>query len=320
MRRDLLKMMFAAGLFAAMPNAAAATRRFVPLDEDKLALTAFHASAFPYHGVIPETDEPFMNVVDKGRLGHQSLRGGIRWEDDTYSDRRTLNYLPSGFSLAKPAAIVVYFHGNDATLERDVMGVQRIPAQIAQSGINAALVAPQLAFDARDSSAGNFWREGFFASYLKEAAVNLAKLYGQQAVSGDFDRLPVIVAAFSGGYYPAVWSLQQGGAARRIAGVMLFDALFGDADKFAAWTASRRRQAFLFSSYSTASKKWNLQLEDMLAAKGIGFSRDLPQALKPGNIHFTETAEDVDHVAFMSQAWTADPLDWSLQRVKLGKG
>ena len=41
--------------------------------------------------------------------------------------------------------IVVFFHGNGATLERDVRDRQLVPQQISDSGVNAVLLAPQLA-------------------------------------------------------------------------------------------------------------------------------------------------------------------------------
>ena len=43
---------------------------------------------------------------------------------------------------------------------------------------------------------------------------------------------------------------ERGGADHRIKGVILMDALYGDEDKFAAWAAARRRQAFLLSAYT----------------------------------------------------------------------
>ena len=56
--------------------------------------------------------------------------------------------------------------------------------------------------------------------------------------------------AYSGGYLSAAYALDRGGADHRIKGVILMDALYGDEDKFAAWLAARRRQAFLLSAYT----------------------------------------------------------------------
>ena len=71
--------------------------------------------------------------------------------------------------------MVVFFHGNEATLERDVRNRQAVPRQITESGLNAVLVAPQFAVNALDSSAGRFWEPGVFAQFLREAGERLTR-------------------------------------------------------------------------------------------------------------------------------------------------
>lgn len=315
MRRDLLKAVAAASLLAVSGIPIRARHRFTALNEDIVTLVAMKTSAFPYHGDDPESREPFMNVREAGRLGHKSPRGGVRWEQDTYSDKRTLLAMPAGFNLGRPAALVVFFHGNDCILDRDVVGRQRVPAQLAQSGINGVLAAPQLAVDARDSSPGNFCREGYFARWLSEVAAQLATLHGQGAKPADFASLPIVLVAYSGGYFPAAWVLKQGGAQNRIAGVVLLDALYGDTEKFADWARAHRRHAFLFSTFTTISRVYNLQLQDALEQRGIGFSRGYPATLRPGQIYFGDVPDGVNHVEFLSLAWTEDPLRWTLARI-----
>ena len=125
------------------------------IDGANVALASFENSAFPYHGLIPNYQEtgktrPFLDVDDNGRLGHSSPRGGIHWEDQTYSDRSVLLAAPQSFDPSRPGVIIVFFHGNMATLSRDVIARQQIVRQLADSGLNAVLVAPQLAVDAQD--------------------------------------------------------------------------------------------------------------------------------------------------------------------------
>ena len=125
------------------------------IDGANVELASFQNSAFPYHGLIPNYQEsgktrPFLDVDDNGRLGHSSPRGGIHWEDQTYSDRSVLLAAPQSFDPARPGVIIVFFHGNNATLSRDVIARQQIVRQLADSGLNAVLVAPQLAVDAQD--------------------------------------------------------------------------------------------------------------------------------------------------------------------------
>ena len=85
------------------------------IDGATVSLASFENSAFPYHGMIPNYQEtgkarPFLDVDENGRLGHSSPRGGIHWEDQTYSDRSVLLAAPQSFDPAKPGVIIVFFH------------------------------------------------------------------------------------------------------------------------------------------------------------------------------------------------------------------
>jgi hypothetical protein len=91
-----------------------------PLKDARLQLTAFDASAFPYRGIVPDSNKPFLDAHSGPRRGHTTARGDVFWEDTTYSDRRSLLFLPQGFNPQLPALIVLYLHGNGAILERDV--------------------------------------------------------------------------------------------------------------------------------------------------------------------------------------------------------
>ncbi len=285
----------------------------------QVAYVEFKNSAFPYHGAIPSSEDgedagkPFLNVDENGRLGHKSPRGGVHWEDETYSDRHVLVAASPDFDPKAAGVIVVYFHGNNATLARDVVGRQRAPHQVAASRLNAVLVAPQMALDARDSSAGNFWREGGFSAFLEEAETRISK-YFPTATRADFARMPVVIVAYSGGYLPAAFSLAHGGARERVKGVVLLDALYGEPDKFARWIEQERGRAFFVSSYSTSSRAENVAMRARLERDGVPTVSGVPGTLGPGTVAFVD-AGDVPHEDFVSHAWTSDPLTDVLSRV-----
>jgi hypothetical protein len=286
----------------------------------KAALVPFDSAPFPYHGLVPgdEThdDTPFLDVKQGARHGHTTPRGGVYWERETYSDPRSLLYIPSGFDSRRRGAIVVFLHGNLATLSRDVIERQRVPQQLAASNLNAVLVAPQLAVDALDSSAGGFWQPGGFARYLREADAKLATLAGDGMSAKDFAQMPVILVAYSGGYLPAAWSLEVGEAGNRVAGVILLDAIYGETDKFAAWIEDHRSDAFFFSAFSASSAEGNGDLQDRLMGQGIDFALDLPPCLEAGDSVFLDAGAEVVHSDFVTQAWTTDPLRALFDRIR----
>jgi hypothetical protein len=242
--------------------------------DGKAALEPFQSAPFPYRGIVPgdEThdDAPFLDAKTGSRRGHTTPRGGVYWEDETYTE----------------------------------------------SNLNAVLVAPQLAIDALDSSAGGFWQSGAFARYLREADHKLAVLAGDGMSAEDFAHMPVILVAYSGGYLPAAWALEVGEANRRIAGVVLLDALYGDTEKFAGWIEDHQESAFLFSAFTQSSAPSNGALQDQLMRDGLDLALDLPPCLEAGDIVFLETGPNVVHNDFVTEAWTKDPLKRVFDRIR----
>jgi len=283
-----------------------------------VAMPEFQNSAFPYRGQIPASGDnpsakPFLNVADNGRYGHQSPRGGVYWEDGTYNDRHVLLAASQSFDSRNPGDLVIFFHGNEATLTRDVVERQQAPRQMADSGLNGVFIAPQMAVDALDSSAGRFWQPGALAAFLDEADSKLAALY-PNAPRGAFRRMPVILVAYSGGYLPVAFSLAHGGASDRIRGVVLLDALYGEQDKFADWVERSHDRAFFVSAYSKSSHEQNEALRARLTRSGINVQEGMPSSLGPGVVAFID-AGDVDHNGFVNSAWTINPLRDVLARV-----
>ena len=108
---------------------------------EQTTLVDFETAPFPYHGVMGDSDRPFLNAGEEGHRGHVSFRGHVFWESETFSDDRVLLHIPPGFDPTLPAVMVVFFHGHGANLARDVRDRQQVPAQITAAGVNAVLVA-----------------------------------------------------------------------------------------------------------------------------------------------------------------------------------
>jgi hypothetical protein len=278
-----------------------------PPREDQTTLVSLKSSAFPYFGNNPRTDQPFLNVSNGERRGHRSYSGRVLWQDETFNDNRVLMHVPENFDIRKPGVIVLFFHGNGATLERDVRNRQLVPQQISDSGVNAVLLAPQLAVDAADSSAGKFWQPGGLKRFINESADHLADLYGDPSAAKAFANMPVIIVGYSGGFVPTAWSLEVGGLGDRVRGVFLLDAVYGELDKFASWV-EKNRTGFFISSYTHYTARHDHELMHMLREKGIAVSEDMGGPLHPGSVVFVETPEGVTHRDYVTHAWTHDPV------------
>jgi hypothetical protein len=284
-----------------------------PSQESLTKLVAFGTAPFPYDGLIPG-GRAFLDVKDGEQRGHRSYTGKILWENETFGDSRVLVHVPEGFDPAKPAVMVVFFHGFGATLSRDVARRQKVPAQVTASGANAVLVAPQFAVDARDGSAGRFWQRGGFSRFLDEAAHHLASLHGDPASEAVFKRMPVVLVAYSGGFAPAAYSLRDIASTNRVKGVVLLDAAYGELETYAQWAAREHKTGgFFVSSYTLSTKAHNNELKHMLAAKGVPFSGDSSKVGR--GVTFFDTGSDYPHADYVTQAWTEFPIKDVLARI-----
>ncbi|WP_440641118.1 alpha/beta hydrolase [Bradyrhizobium sp. PUT101] len=278
-----------------------------PARDDLTTLVSMKSSAFPYFGNNPASDAPFLNISKGERRGHRSFSGRVFWQDETYNDSRVLVHVPEHFDVRKPGVIVVFFHGNGATLERDVRDRQLVPKQITDSGANAVLLAPQMAVNAADSSAGKFWQPGGFNRFMAESADHLARLTGDPNSARAFANMPIVIVGYSGGFLPAAWSLEVGGISDRVRGVVLLDAVYGELDKFASWIESHR-SGFFVSSYTRYTARRDRELMSMLRQKGISVAEDMDGPLRPGSVVFVETGDGITHRDYVTRAWTRDPL------------
>src|SRR5689334_9717213 len=275
--------------------------------EELTTLVSMKSSAFPYFGANPRSEEPFLNISKGDRKGHRSYGGRVYWQDETYNDSRVLVHVPETFDVRKPGVIVVFFHGNGATLERDVRDRQLVPQQISDSGVNAVLLAPQLAVNAADSSAGKFWQPGGFKRFIDESASHLARLYGDPKSAQAFVNLPIVIVGYSGGFLPTAWSLEVGGIPNRVRGVFLLDAVYGELDKFASWI-EKNRTGFFVSSYTRYTKRRDQELMQMLRDKGIAVAESMDGPLRPGSVVFVQTRDGITHRNYVTQAWTEHPV------------
>jgi len=287
-----------------------------PQHEEQTALVGLKSSAFPYYGNNPRTETPFLNVSNGDRRGHRSYSGRVYWQDETFNDNRVLMHVPEHFDIKKPGVIVVFFHGNGATLERDVRDRQLVPQQISDSGANAVLLAPQLAVDAADSSAGKFWQPGGLKRFINESADHLAQLYDDPSAAKAFANMPIVIVGYSGGFVPTAWSLEVGGVGNRIRGVVLLDAVYGELDKFASWIANNR-SGFFVSAYTRYTQRHDQELIEMIRDKGVAVSDDMDGPLRPGSVVFVKTPDGVTHRDYVTHAWTDKPVREVLAKMAL---
>jgi hypothetical protein len=295
----------------------AATNRQPERPRDTKAMTRVAA----LEGVPSAPTTPIAPMVPRIPLDGQSKTDLVSFqtapfphEGRSYSDNHVLLTVPPGFDANRPAVMIVYFHGHGATLARDVRDRQKLPDQIAASGVNAVLVAPQFAFDARDSNPGKFSDPGGFKRFLDEAALQLAKLHGDPRTMRTFANMPVVIVSYSGGFGPTLAVLDRGGVPKsRLRGIVLMDSLYSGVDRFANWITDNR-SGFFVSSYTPHLRAHNMELQSALRARSVPFGSELKPDHMAGSVTFLP-AGPISHRDFLTHAWADNPVKDVLVRL-----
>ena len=185
---------------------------------------------------------------------------------------------------------------------------QLVPQQISDSGANAVLLAPQLAVDAADSSAGKFWQPGGLKRFVTELADHLARLYGDPSAAKAFANMPVVIVGYSGGFVPTAWSLEVGGLGNRVRGVFLLDAGVRRAGQVRVLDREQPLRLFrqlLYPLHRTARPRADAYDQGERASP---YRKILDGPLRPGSVVFVETPEGVTHRSYVTHAWTENPV------------
>lgn len=144
-----------------------------------------------------------------------------------YRDSSVMIFLPKSFHAARTLDVVVYLHGWNNCI--DTANEQfRLAEQFSESRRNAVLVFPEGPRFAPDSFGGKLEDSCGLQRLLSETLETLRRTKNIKARIGN-----LILAGHSGAYRGMAYMLLRGGVSVRE--VWLFDALYGQTEKFAHW-------------------------------------------------------------------------------------
>ena len=178
---------------------------------------------------IVTTSEHTMFPHEKRATGH-TYEGKAYPADVHYSDRTVAIFVPKGFRAGDATDLVFYFHGWRNNVDDTFMKF-RVAEQLAASGVNAVLVLAEGPKNAPDSFGGKLEEKGVFTSLVSDVLSTLkARGVIESTKPGS-----IVLAGHSGAYRVMAFILTRGGLTANIREVYLFDALYGQSEKFAHW-------------------------------------------------------------------------------------
>lgn len=229
------------------------------------SLPEFYA---PYGQLIVTqmTNAPFPHP--KRAEGHV-YKGKMYSAAEHYSDSTVALFVPKDLRATARLDVVVHFHGWNNHVE-GVLRRYKLIEQLAASHRNAVLVVPQGPSDAPDSFGGKLEDADGFKRFMDEVTATLKS--SAALPMKDFSVGDIILSGHSGGYQVISSIVDHGGLADQIREVWLFDALYAQTDRFAAWFEAHDdgRLIDLYTEHG-GTKEESEQLMDRLDRQDVGF-------------------------------------------------
>ena len=150
--------------------------------------------------------------------------------DEHYNDSSIAIFIPKGFKSQRYNDLVFYFHGWGNNIEKSIENF-RLLEQFTKGGKNAILVIPQGPRNSKDSFGGRLEDPNTFKALVEEVLETLfTDIKIRSTRTGN-----IVLAGHSGAYHVISAILSRGGLSSEIKEVYLFDALYGQLEKFTHW-------------------------------------------------------------------------------------
>ncbi len=199
--------------------------------------------------------------------------------DQHYRDSTVAVFIPKDFSPGPAVNLVVHFHGWSNSLD-SVLKRYQLVEQMVESGKNAILLVPQGPRNAPDSFGGKLEDANGFSRFITDV---LDSLFTRSKIPTK-NVGNIILSGHSGGYEVISFILMRGGLTEHIKEVYLFDALYGQTEKFAHWLGQGSGKLIDIYTENGGTKDQSEQLE----ADAEGWK--IPSCFK---LEIDATAEDL---------------------------
>jgi hypothetical protein len=263
--------------------------------------------------MIVTTSDHTMFPHERRAKGH-TYEGKTYPADVHYADRTLAIFVPKGFHPGDATDLVFYFHGWRNNVD-DALRQFRVAEQLAASGVNAVLVLAEGPRNAPDSFGGKLEEAGVFSSLVSDV---LSTLKARGVVVGTKPGA-IVLAGHSGAYRVMAYILTRGGLTTNIREVYLFDALYGQTEKFAHWIDRFPGRLVDIYTKDGGTRDASLDLMDDLRAWEIPFAAVpegavTPELLRKNRLVFIDSPLEHDDVVAKNEQLRAFLATSSLAR------
>ena len=203
---------------------------------------------------------------------HPDRQAGHRYGDSLYTfeehyqDSSVAIFIPHHFKATGTIDLVFYFHGWGNNIQSSLERFHLLE-QFSGSRKNAIFVFPQGPRNSKDSFGGRLEDPRVFKALVEEILGRLkqdGRIRSQKPGK-------IILAGHSGAYHVIAYILNRGGLADHISEVYLFDALYGELEKFTHWLKAYDGRLVNFVTPNGGTLANSLDLLEDLGDWGISF-------------------------------------------------
>lgn len=225
--------------------------------------------------------EMFVPQFSSAPFPHPNRINGHVYDDKTYSaqehysDSSVAIFIPKGFKKTDKIDFVVYFHGWNNNIDSACAQFNLIE-QFCESNKNAIFVFPEGPKNSPDSFGGRLEEKDGLKNLIDDVLDFLMK---QQKIESTKVG-NIILAGHSGAYRVISFCLMRGGLTPNISDVILFDALYGQTEKYVHWIENFDRRFINIYTDNGGTKYESESLMDDLDAWGISYFKTEESQIK----------------------------------------
>ncbi len=234
-----------------------------------LASACSHTQTLPLGTRYEMIGRTIITALPTAPFPHPARQNGHTWDGkhypagDHYTDSTVVIFVPDQFESDKPFDIIVHIHGWWNNVDSSFSHFE-LAAQVSRSARNVILVVPEGPKNAPDSFGGRLEETGVFAAFIGDV---MSVLRDRSIVSKDAEP-GIILSGHSGAYRMISFILARGGLTERIREVYLFDALYGQLEKYSYWLDhSRGRFVAIYTDGGGTKGTTESLMEDLNAWK-----------------------------------------------------
>ena len=213
---------------------------------------------------------------DSERINGHVYDGKTYSFQEHYNDSSVAIFIPKGFKQTDSTNFVVYFHGWNNNID-SACNEYNLIGQYTASNINAIFVFPEGPKNSPDSFGGKLEdKDG-----LKNLINDIAKFLIEKGKLNSPEIGNIILAGHSGAYRVISFCIMRGGLTPNISEVILFDALYGETEKFAHWIETYPGKFIDIYTDNGGTKNETESLMNDFDAWGISYFKVEEQELNP---------------------------------------